>query len=215
MRNAAALVVCTALGLSVALAVPAHAQEKKAPAATQQKKTPASASAADQKAEMDAMMKAMTPGPQHKMLAEFVGDWTFAMKMWMDPQAPPSEMTGTTSYKTIMGGRYLQGDHRGTMMGMPFEGLGIEGYDNVTGKYMASWIDNFGTGVMYLTGTYDPAKKAYTFWGDEVDPAHPAVKVRARQVVSWIDQDNSRMDWFETRGGKETKTMEIVYTRKK
>ena len=46
-------------------------------------------------AEMEAMMKAATPGDQHKMLARMVGDWTFTQKFWMAPGQPPGESSGT------------------------------------------------------------------------------------------------------------------------
>src|SRR5262245_25443356 len=85
----------------------------------------ASAQAQDQKAMMEAFQKAATPGPNHKMLEMMVGEWTFTNKMWMDPAAPPQESTGTSSYKSILGGRYVEHTHHGTMMGMPFEGRGV------------------------------------------------------------------------------------------
>jgi hypothetical protein len=164
---------------------------------------------------MEAMQKAMTPGPAHKQLGELAGDWTFTTKMWMDPSAPPSELPGTTSYRMILGGRYLQGDHRGTFQGMPFEGHSLMAFDNVSRRYYASWIDNMGTGLMFFAGTYDAAKKAYTFLSDMADPMQPGTTIKVREVLTLVDAGTHRMDWYQTQGGKETRTMEIVYTRKK
>ncbi len=48
----------------------------------------------------------------------------------------------------------------GKMMEMPFHGIGTEGYDNVRKKFMASWIDNMGTGILLMEGTYDALRKA-------------------------------------------------------
>jgi hypothetical protein len=33
-------------------------------------------------------------------------------------------------------------------MGMPFEGLGYTGYDNVKKQYFGTWIDSMSTGIM-------------------------------------------------------------------
>ena len=35
----------------------------------------------------------------------------------------------------------------GKMKDMQFKGMGVEGYDNVKKKFVASWIDNMGTGI--------------------------------------------------------------------
>lgn len=169
----------------------------------------------DQQAMMAAMEKARTPGEHHKMLASLAGDWTFVNRMWMDPSAPPMESTGTASYATILGGRYIQGTYAGQMMGMPFEGIGVTGFDNVTRRFQSSWIDNFGTMLMYMTGTYDPATKAITFLADVPDAMAGGALVKVREVIVLVDHDTHRMEWYETRGGKESKTMEITYKRKK
>ncbi len=170
---------------------------------------------AEQKAEMDAMMKAMAPGENHTLLASVAGDWTFTHTMWMDPAAPPATSTGTASYTTIMGGRYVQGTYRGMMMGMPFEGVGVTGYDNISKQFVSSWYDNFGTGIMMLTGTYDAATRTFTYSSDVDDPMKPGTKVKVREVIRLVDPTRHVMEWYETRAGKESKTMEIVYTRKK
>jgi hypothetical protein len=73
-------------------------------------------------------MKASAPGENHKLLSSFAGNWIFVNRMWMNPLAPPTESTGSASYRT---------------------------------------------------------------------------------------PDQHVMEWYENRGGKETKTMEITYTRKK
>ena len=41
--------------------------------------------------------------------------------------------------------------------------MAVEGYDNVKKKFLASWIDNMGTGIMNLEGTYDAATKSLTY----------------------------------------------------
>jgi hypothetical protein len=191
----------------VALSLPALASAQDKPAAPKMSK--------EEQAMMDAMMKAATPGENQKMLASLVGNWSFDQTMWMDPAAPPTKSTGTASYEMALGGRYLHGSAKGNFSGMDFEGHGITAYDNVSKQFQAVWVDNFGTGIMFMTGKYDPAAKALTFLSDMDDPMKPGTKVKVREVLRLVDPNKHVMEWYETRAGKEAKTMEIVYTRTK
>jgi hypothetical protein len=197
-----ALAFSAAVILASALASPAAAQDKPTLPPGQQ-------------AMMDAMMKAATPGPNHKMLASMVGDWTFVMRMWMDPSAPPTETTGTVTHRALMGGRYVQGEFKAAMMGMPFEGTSVTGYDNVSGQFVSTWHDNMSTGIMYMTGSYDPASRSFTYAAEVPDTMQPTTKVKVREVVRVVDDAQHVMEMYETRGGKELKTMEIVFKRAK
>src|SRR5262245_31487326 len=93
----------------------------------------APALADDKKPDMAAMMAAWakhaTPGPEQKKLDPWVGSWTFTIKMWMDPDAPPTESTGTAERKWELDGRFLRDDTKGEFSGMPFVGIGYTGYD--------------------------------------------------------------------------------------
>ena len=200
----------TCLALLVAVVA---AQQK--PAAANQQKPPAAKMSKQEQAMMDAMMKAAAPGENHKLLAAFSGNWTFVNRMWTDPSAKPTESAGSASFRMLLGGRYLQGEHWGTMMGMPFEGMSLNGYDNTARRFQLAWIDNMGTTTMYMAGTYDPAAKAYTYAAEMDDVTKPGTRVKVREVIRWTTPDQYVMEWYENRAGKETKTMEITYARKK
>ena len=170
---------------------------------------------AEQQAMMAAFERAMTPGPEHKMLEAMAGEWTYTSKMWMDPAAPLQESSGTSSFKSILGGRFVQHEHRGVMMGMPFEGIGVNGYDNLKMKFVSTWMDNMGTMIVMSTGTFDPATKTFTYTGEMDNPMLPGTTLKFRETLRAPDADTAHMDWYELRGGKEAKTMEIAYKRKK
>jgi hypothetical protein len=55
----------------------------------------------------------------------------------------------------------------GKMKNMTFKGMGIEDYDNVKKKFVGTWVDNMGTGIMMSEGDYDVATK--TSRGDSRD----------------------------------------------
>jgi hypothetical protein len=124
----------------------------------------------EQQAMMAKMMKAATPGPQHAMLAKLAGDWTCSIKYQMDPKQPAQDAQSTSSITTLMDGRYIQETSSGQMMGAPFNGMGLYGYDNVSGKFVSTWIDNMGTGIMSAVGSADASGKVINWVGTMNDP---------------------------------------------
>jgi hypothetical protein len=164
--------------------------------------------------EMEAMMKATAPGEQQKKLARLAGDWTFTNRAWMAPGQPPMEAAGTMHGEILMGGRYVEHTWKGNFMGMPFEGRGTEAYDNIGKMYVSSWVDNMGTGIMYLTGTCDEAVRICTYTGDVWDPM-TSKKSSMKQVITWMDDNNFKNEMYgNDPSGKEMKMMEIVAKRK-
>jgi hypothetical protein len=165
--------------------------------------------------EMEAMMKAGTPGEQHKRLGALAGSWTVHGKFWQPGGGgTPAEMTGSAEVKPIMDGRYVHEEFSGDFMGMPFRGVGVTGYDNVRQKYLSTWIDNMGTTIMLMTGTYDGATKTYTYTGQYPDPM--TGREKPMKIVMKVVDDNKHVSEFfdHTPGDKWVKTMELTYTRK-
>jgi len=154
----------------------------------------------------------MTPGPEHKMLAEMVGEWEGEISMWMDPSQPPQTMMGTTKYESVLGGRYIVGHYSGEMMGMPFNGMDLTGFDNALKVYQNVWIDNMGTGMMILDGTFDNNTNTVIYLGKMVTPG--GEKVDVKTTLHIIDKDHSTFEMFTNSGNGEIKTMEIKYKRK-
>ena len=171
---------------------------------------------------MQMMMENGKVNENHKLLAELVGDWNYTVKMWMAPDQPPSESKGTAKRTAEMGGRYFiahaSGKFQmpgpdGKMQDVDFKGMGVDGYDNAKKKFVSSWIDSMGTGIMMAEGTYDAATKTFTYQADY--QMAPGMTSPVRETIKVTDKDHHVMEWFEQRGGKEVKTMEISYTRKK
>ena len=170
---------------------------------------------AEQKAMMEKMTKAATPGPQHELLKKLAGDWNATVKMQMDPAQPAEVSQSTSTITTLMDGRYSQEVASGNMMGAPFSGMGITGYDNVIGKYVSTWIDNMGTGIMTSQGTADASGKVITWTGTMSDPATGKM-AKARMVTTFTDVNHHTFEMYSTPPGakKEMKTLTIEYARK-
>lgn len=162
---------------------------------------------------MQTWMEFMTPGPMHEFLAKGVGEWKVSQTFWMVPGSDPMTTEGTATAEMIMGGRYLVTKHSGNVMGMPFEGMSIEAYDNAAEKFVSIWIDNLGTGLAYSDGHYDDEAGMIVYEGTMTDPI--------TKQDSWFKQTVKHMDdgslYFEmfikNPDGSEFKNMEITYTK--
>lgn len=165
-------------------------------------------------AEEKAWIAYMTPGPMHEMLSRSNGEWNEEMTMWMAPGAPAQKNTASCVNRMIMGGRYQESNHTGNFNGMPFMGTSTVGYDNATKKFVSTWIDNMGTGIMYMEGIWNDQTKAITFTGSMVDPISGKT-LPARETFRIVDDNTHMMEMYSTTPeGKEYKTMEIKFTRK-
>jgi hypothetical protein len=168
----------------------------------------------DIQAMMDVYRKLGTPGTPHKMLAKMAGTWTTKTKAWMEPDKPPIEGTGTCKQKMLLDGRYLQQEYTGKMMGNPFTGINLIGYNNHTKKYESVWIDSMSTAIYYFEGTAGDDGKTFTQECRYDDPVRgPTVW----QSVTKIVNDNMiEYEMYTTpKGGKKEKMMEMTVTRKK
>lgn len=213
-----------ALLAAAIIVIPSFAQGQTTPAAPTASPSTASGTQMSN-AETDAkMMELSKLNENHKLLASLAGTWSYTNKMWMnpDPKVPPSESKGSAVRKPFMDGRYFIVDFKGQfempgadgkMKSMEFRGHSLEGYDNVKQKFVGTWVDNMGTGVMYSEGTYDPATKTFTYYGE--NEIIPGMKQKVREVIKVIDKNHHTMEYYENRGGQEAKIMEINYTRKK
>ena len=166
-------------------------------------------------AEMKAWMEYMTPGEIHKEMAKWDGEWNEEMTMWMAPGAPAQKSTATCVNKMILGGRYQSSMHTGSFNGMPFEGMSTVAYDNVKKTFVTTWIDNMGTGMMVMEGKWDEKTKTLNTKGKQTDPM-TGKDMDVRETFQIIDDNTQKMEMFMTpAGGKEYKSMEVVFTRKK
>jgi hypothetical protein len=165
---------------------------------------------------MKAWMDYATPGEPHKMLAKSNGTWNGETTMWMAMGAPPSTGKSTTINKMAMDGRYQVSEFKGEFMGMPFTGLSTTGYDNFKKVFVSTWIDNMGSGIMKMEGPWDEASKSMTLTGKMTDPS-TGRECDMKEIFKIIDDNTQVMEMYgpDPQTGKQYKTMEIKFTRKK
>ena len=98
---------------------------------------------------------------------------------------------------------------------MTFEGMSTLAYDNVKKAYVNTWIDNMATGIMVMEGKYDEASKTVNFTGKGTD-YRSGKDIQMRQTYKFVDDNTQLLEMYTTfPGGKEYKSMEITYKRKK
>ena len=166
----------------------------------------------DMQAMMEVYKKVGTPGEPHKLLAKLEGSWTTRTRGWLEGK-PAMESTGTCEQKLVLDGRYLQQFYTGDMMGVPFSGINLLGYNNHTKKYESVWIDSMSTAVYFFVGTGSKDGRTITQECSYDDPARgPAVW---RSVTRVKDDNTLEFEMFITpKGGKEEKMMEMTVSRK-
>lgn len=163
-----------------------------------------------------AYSQAATPGEEHEKLCEFVGDWSFEATTFLGPK--PETSAGTARFESILGGRYVVQTTRGKMLGQPFDGFALNGFDNVTREYFIFWADSWSTNVYEMRGLRPKQGEPLVLAGQARDALSPEGRPW-RMVQSWIENDEFRLEIFDTleRDGKptEVKAAELVYRRAK
>jgi hypothetical protein len=156
----------------------------------------------------------LKPGPEHEILKKDVGVWDAIVEEQHEPGAPPKTSKGVETNTLACGGLWLISDFKGEMMGQPFQGHGVTGYDPAKKKYTGVWVDAMSAAIGLLEGTYDAAKKTMTFQYQSTDPAGNPVKMK--MVTEWKGED-SRVWAASIQGpdGKDIPMLSIKYQRRK
>jgi hypothetical protein len=156
------------------------------------------------------------PGKEHEHLKQFEGTWNVTHKVQADPTQPAQDSKGGTETCAMKcGGLWLVIDSDGEMMGVPFHGHGVIGYDTVKKKYVGTWVDNMATSIWSMEGSYDEAKKAFTYKLTGPDP-QTGKETSMTMVQTIKDKDNYVMTLsMAGPDGKEAEFMTGTYTRKK
>lgn len=165
---------------------------------------------------MKAFQEAGTPGPEHAMLNSLAGEWKVTTKSWQSEKANPEVSTGTSTFKPILGGRFVQQDFKGSMNNMPYEGTGVMGFNNITKKFESTWHDSMSTAMMSFEGTMNEKTKVIAETGEFMCPVKKEVQ-KIRSEMKIISQAKMTFTlWMpDMQNGKEYKGMEQTYTRVK
>ncbi len=150
-------------------------------------------------------MPMVKPGPEHEVLKHMVGTWDAEVEVM------GAKEKGSSVAKLALGDMWILSDFQGTVMGAPFTGHEVFGWDSQKKKYVGCWVDSMSTAFNLSEGTWDPAAKAMTMTGTTPDP------MTGQTMTSVIKVTDSDHHVFEMHmGGTDSPPMmTITYTRKK
>jgi hypothetical protein len=166
-------------------------------------------------ADMQACMNAGMPGPMHEKLMKSVGTWTGTSTHWMAPGMPPTTSPCDVTITKEMDGRYVRSEYKGEMPGMgSFRGLGYNGFDNVSQKFVSTWIDSMSTGIMTGVGTLSPDGKAMT-WDFSYNCPITKQTQKMREVERYTGDDTMTLEMSgkDPKSGQEYQMMKIDLKR--
>jgi hypothetical protein len=170
----------------------------------------------DPAAQMEAWRTLSRPGEQHKYLEHFVGDWDVTMKVYMaGPGSGAMESKGTASVKWVLGGRYLLEEYQGSMMGMPYDGMGMTGYDKGKNLYVTTWASTVDTQLLVLSGSRNPVTGVFDYYGEMDEPMMNVFGRTIRNEVRILDENTHVVGIYDLHAGPDHKVVEIEYKRKK
>lgn len=160
---------------------------------------------------MEEMMAEMerlgTPGEHHKKLGRSVGEWNVD-SMFLMPDGSEMKSTGTMTCDWVLGERFVKTDFNlPDMMGQPFQGIGYNGYDNGSQKYVGIWMDNMST-MAFVTEGELLADGSFV----SVGPNGHGGKMK---IVSVMKGKDTMIDtFFDDSTGTWAESGKMTYTRK-
>jgi hypothetical protein len=110
--------------------------------------------------------KAAAVGDEQKWLAGLAGKWKTATKQTLKPGTPSIESAGASEFKMLMDGRFLVESNTTAGGAGSSTGMGVIGFNNLTGKYERVWFDSHSTAMVKSEGEF----------------------IKDRDEIRWVDQ---------------------------
>ena len=99
------------------------------------------------------------------------------------------------------------------MMGMPFEGHALVGYDQAGKQSISYWIDTTMAGLMTSKGAFDPDSKTVTMEGTCPNPSG-GKPMTTKETLTYEGNADTKVLHMEFNAEQGTMKMEIRYVRK-
>jgi hypothetical protein len=147
-------------------------------------------------------------------LKQLVGEWDTRLKVYMQPDQPPAESTGTDSVRAL-GDHWIVAETKTTMMGAPYHGILSLGYDARKKHFVGTWIDSFGGRLWVYQGTLNAAGDTLTLMTEGPSTQDPDKTARYKEIIQITEDGRTFTSSIETGEGTWTKILTIEYRRKK
>lgn len=152
------------------------------------------------------------PVAQHSRLEQMTGRWRVRQRDWRGGAAPWNDAQGRATWRSVLGGHFMQQEIATTLGNHPYRGLGLIGFDRDSGKYVGAWMDDFGTSLLPLQGDWDEGTNTLTLKGYIGAQADPRAQWSMKQI--WRDKNHMTVEWWgPTAVGTSAKVVQVDYTR--
>ena len=154
-------------------------------------------------------------GSPHRLLAQLAGSWTGISRLWLEPDKLTDESPVVGTIQLILGGRFALYLYQGSIQDEPQHGLFTFGYNTLTDRYEASWVDSWhnNTAIMFCTG--NATENGFFVLGSYPDP-NGGPDWGWRTEVEVVDNDNILITPYNIMPeGDEAKATEARLTRVK
>ncbi len=149
------------------------------------------------------------PGPEHAHLKAMVGTWDAVMEMG------GQKSKATSIYKATCSGMWISSDFESELGGVPYQGHGMDGYDQLKKKFIGYWFDSMTSAPMAFEGTFDADHKVLTMTGTSPGPDGKPQKFRMTNEMKGPDQMSFKMFIANASDGNDELAFTIEYTRRK
>src|SRR6185295_804404 len=106
----------------------------------------------------------------------------------------------------ILNGRFLQEDFRGEMMGKPFTGRTVLGFDNVKQTFNSVWVSDMQTSMFVTEGRGENGNKVITLEGSSSCPGTGRTNIPMKVVLRVISPDKHTFEMFDGSRGENVKS---------
>ena len=148
-----------------------------------------------------------TPGAEHAELLGAVGIWEGTLTNYMGGESEPIPAKETV---IGIGGFWTQATFECDLGGFAYTGTGCQGFDQRTGKYVGTWIDNSSSNLAVMEGTPNDAGNVVMRW-EAPDPMTGEVVPHWQETAR--PSENEYISTFYAGKGEGEKTMVIHMKR--
>lgn len=159
-----------------------------------------------------APQEALRPSAEHALIQKYAGHWE-AVIVGHDPSGKETRTKATLVREKI--GDYHTADRfEGELMGMKFQGRGMNGYCAVKKEYFTLWTDSMSPSPLVLNGRYDEKTRELKMTGQCYGMSGKLEPCRA--VTRFVDDDHFSFTLYGAGpDGKETQHLSVEYARKR
>jgi hypothetical protein len=149
-----------------------------------------------------------------RLLASLVGEWRGTCRTWFEPGVLADESPITGDVRPLLGGRFFRHSYKSTTQGRARRGEETIALNSVTGRFQASWMDDFHMNNALMSSEGGATARGFTVLGHyDVAPDAPPWGWRTEYEI--VDDDHLIITAYNIKpDGQEAKAVETSYVRR-